>query len=116
MAWDECPTGWLRTLPDGREYERSLSQTADRLCRAARGESSFGVPRVTNWRLFDGYGFEDTLREMMKLEYIYEGDGDDVDRNNLMKEKYIWFRLCGHEHILTLPKFAVVLGLFTEEE
>nr|GEY07564.1 hypothetical protein [Tanacetum cinerariifolium] len=23
-----------------------------------------------------GYGFEDTLREMMKLEYIYEGDGD----------------------------------------
>ncbi|GJY00419.1 hypothetical protein Tco_0357437 [Tanacetum coccineum] len=38
-------------------------------------ERSFGVPRVANWRLFDGYGFEDTLREMMKLEYIYEGDG-----------------------------------------
>ncbi|GJT08040.1 hypothetical protein Tco_0842502 [Tanacetum coccineum] len=112
-------------------------------------ERSFGVPRVANWRLFDGYGFEDTLREMMKLEYIYEGDGDifvdysweralsidneiypewvleffstlyfdkDVDRNNLMKEKCIWFRLCGHEHILTLPEFAVVLGLFTEDE
>ncbi|GJW37359.1 hypothetical protein Tco_0060279 [Tanacetum coccineum] len=112
-------------------------------------ERSFGVPRVANWRLFDGYGFEDTLREMMKLEYIYEGDGDvfvdysweralsidneiypewvleffstlyfdkDVDRTNLMKEKCIWFRLCGHEHILTLPEFAVVLGLFTEEE
>ncbi|GJZ58746.1 retrovirus-related pol polyprotein from transposon TNT 1-94, partial [Tanacetum coccineum] len=112
-------------------------------------ERSFGVPRVANWRLFDGYGFEDTLREMMKLEYIYEGDGDvfvdysweralsidneiypewvleffstlyfdkDVDRNNLMKEKCIWFRLCGHEHILTLPEFAVVLGLFIEEE
>ncbi|GKE83612.1 hypothetical protein Tco_1557354, partial [Tanacetum coccineum] len=31
---------------------------------------------VANWRLFDGYDFEDTLREMMKLEYIYEGDGD----------------------------------------
>ncbi|GJR11781.1 ribonuclease H-like domain-containing protein [Tanacetum coccineum] len=39
-------------------------------------EKSFGVPMVANWRLFDGYGFEDTLREMMKLEYIYEGDGD----------------------------------------
>ncbi|GJU73996.1 retrovirus-related pol polyprotein from transposon TNT 1-94 [Tanacetum coccineum] len=39
-------------------------------------ERSFGVPRVANLRLFDGYGFEDTLREMMKLEYIYEGDGD----------------------------------------
>ncbi|GKD47886.1 hypothetical protein Tco_1276862 [Tanacetum coccineum] len=33
-----------------------------------------------------------------------------------MKEKCIWFRLCGHEHILTLPEFAVVLGLFTKEE
>ncbi|GKF27290.1 hypothetical protein Tco_0083184, partial [Tanacetum coccineum] len=39
-------------------------------------EMSFGVPRVTNWRFFDGYGFEDTLREMMKLEYICEGDRD----------------------------------------
>ncbi|GJV10997.1 hypothetical protein Tco_1352538 [Tanacetum coccineum] len=110
---------------------------------------SFGLLRVANWCLFNGYGFEDTLREMMKLEYIYKGDGDvfvdysweralsidneiypesvlkffstlyfdkDVDRNNLMKEKCIWFRLCGHEHILTLPEFAVVLGLFTEDE
>ncbi|GJT92811.1 hypothetical protein Tco_1081656 [Tanacetum coccineum] len=110
---------------------------------------SFGVPRVANWRLFDGYGFEDTLREMMKLEYIYEGYGDlfvdysweralsiddeiypewvleffstlyfdkDVDRHNLMKEKCIWFRLCGHEHILTFPEFAVALGLFMKEE
>ncbi|GJS00226.1 hypothetical protein Tco_0316734 [Tanacetum coccineum] len=39
-------------------------------------ERIFGVPRVANWRLFHGYGLEDTLREMMKLEYIYEGDGD----------------------------------------
>ncbi|GKE67982.1 hypothetical protein Tco_1522143 [Tanacetum coccineum] len=37
---------------------------------------SFGVPRIINLHLFDGYGFEDTLREMMKFEYIYEGDGD----------------------------------------
>ncbi|GJW46631.1 hypothetical protein Tco_0078277 [Tanacetum coccineum] len=112
-------------------------------------ERSFGVPRVANWRLFAGYGFKYTLREMMKLEYIYEGDGDVfvdyswerallidneiypewvleffstlyfdkyVDRNNLMKKKCIWFRLCGHEHILTLPEFLVVLGLFIEEE
>nr|GEX06871.1 hypothetical protein [Tanacetum cinerariifolium] len=27
------------------------------------------------------YGFEDTLREMMKLEYIYEGDGDEKSFN-----------------------------------
>ncbi|GKA06425.1 kinase-like domain-containing protein [Tanacetum coccineum] len=97
----------------------------------------------------DVLSFEDTLREMMILEYIYEGDGDmfvdyswerallidneiylewvleffstlyfdkNVDRNNLMKEKCIWFRLCGHEHILTLPEFAILLGLFTEDE
>ncbi|GKC18574.1 hypothetical protein Tco_1020724, partial [Tanacetum coccineum] len=64
---------------------------------------SFGVPRVANCCLFDGYGFEDTLREMIKLEYIYEGDGDVfVDYS--------------HEHILTLLEFTFVLGLFTEEE
>nr|GEW51532.1 hypothetical protein [Tanacetum cinerariifolium] len=40
----------------------------------------------------------------------------DVDRNNLMKEKCIWFRLCEHDHILTLPEFTVVLGLFIEDE
>ncbi|GKC51802.1 hypothetical protein Tco_1074547 [Tanacetum coccineum] len=86
---------------------------------------------------------------MMKLEYIYEGDGDvfvnysweralsiddevypewvleffltiyfnkDVDKSTLMTKKCIWFRLCGNEHILTLPEFAVMLGLFTEDE
>nr|GEY23809.1 hypothetical protein [Tanacetum cinerariifolium] len=117
--------------------------------RALGREKSFVVPRFTNWHLFESYGFEDTLREMMKLEYIYKGDGDvffdysweralliddeiypewvlgffstlyfdmDVDRTNLMKEKCIWFRLCRHEHILTLPEFTVVLGLYTEDE
>ena len=27
----------------------------------------------------------------------------DVSRNDLMREKCIWFRLCGKEHVLTLP-------------
>ncbi|GJU04029.1 hypothetical protein Tco_1114367 [Tanacetum coccineum] len=40
----------------------------------------------------------------------------DVDKSNLMKEKCIWFRLCGNEHILTLLEFVVVLGLFMEDE
>ncbi|GJZ24846.1 hypothetical protein Tco_0562305 [Tanacetum coccineum] len=96
------PNGWVtnaqrmaeHSARDGREYNRGPSRTTDKLCRAARGalsqlcsnlnrhklsklqERSFGVPRVANRHLFDGYGFEDTLREMMKLEYIYEGDGD----------------------------------------
>ncbi|GKA79885.1 ribonuclease H-like domain-containing protein [Tanacetum coccineum] len=105
--------------------------------------------KTTTRKLSGKFKIEDTLREMMKLECIYEGDGDvfvdysweralpidneiylewvleffstlyfdkDVDRTNLMNEKCIWFRLCGHEHILTLPEFVVVLGLFTEEE
>ncbi|GJY25894.1 hypothetical protein Tco_0400620 [Tanacetum coccineum] len=99
-------------------------------------ERSFGVPRVANWCLVDGYGFEDILREIMKLEYIYEGDGDifvdysweralsidneiypewvleffstlyfdkDVDRNNLMKEKCIWFDCVGMSIYLHFP-------------
>ncbi|GJZ61051.1 hypothetical protein Tco_0617188, partial [Tanacetum coccineum] len=40
----------------------------------------------------------------------------DVDKSRLMTKKYIWVRLCGNEHILTLPEFVVVLGLFTEDE
>nr|GEW15682.1 reverse transcriptase domain-containing protein [Tanacetum cinerariifolium] len=112
-------------------------------------ERSFRVPRASNWRLFESYGFEDTLQEMMKLKYIYERDEDvfvdysweralsiddenypelvlelfltlyfdkDVDRTKMMKEKCTWLRLCGHEHILTLFEFAVVLGLFTADE
>ncbi|GJY23034.1 hypothetical protein Tco_0396692 [Tanacetum coccineum] len=140
--------------PSGRKFNRAFKTktTTRKLSGKFKTEDvfrSFGVPRVANRHLFDGYGFEDTLREMMKLEYIYKGDGDifvdysweralsidneiylewvweffstlyldkDVDRNNLMKEKCIWFRLCGHEHILTLPEFAIVLGLFTEDE
>ncbi|GJX17536.1 hypothetical protein Tco_0218368 [Tanacetum coccineum] len=35
-----------------------------------------------------------------------------VDRTKLMTEKCVWFRLCGREHVLTLLKFAVLLGLY----
>ncbi|GKA82033.1 hypothetical protein Tco_0788781 [Tanacetum coccineum] len=72
----ECSTGRQRgrlstwkDLPsvERHAYYEKLSKLQER---------SFGVPRVANWRLFDSYGFEDNMREMMKLEYIYEGDGD----------------------------------------
>ncbi|GJU45132.1 hypothetical protein Tco_1202398 [Tanacetum coccineum] len=127
LKWKDLPSVERHT------YCERLSKLQDR---------SIGVPRVGNWGVFNAYGFEDTLRNMMKLEYIYEGDGDvfvdysweralsiddevypewvleffstmyfdkDVDKINLMTEKCIWFRLCGNEHILTLPEFAVVL-------
>ncbi|GJU85457.1 hypothetical protein Tco_1293003 [Tanacetum coccineum] len=130
----------LRKVARRHTYCERLSKLQDR---------SIGVPRVGNWGVFNAYGFEDNLRNMMKLKYIYEGDGDvfvdyswerslsiddevypewvlefflmmdfdkDVDKSNLMTEKCIWFRLCGNEHILTLPEFAVVLGLFMEDE
>nr|GFB83684.1 hypothetical protein [Tanacetum cinerariifolium] len=38
------------------------------------------------------------------------------DRTKLMTKKCIWFRLCGHEQMLTLPQFAVLLGLYEEDE
>ncbi|GKB54241.1 hypothetical protein Tco_0904994 [Tanacetum coccineum] len=34
-----------------------------------------------------------------------------VDRTKLMTKKCIWFRLCEVEKVLTLPEFAVLLGL-----
>ncbi|GKG24354.1 hypothetical protein Tco_0394982, partial [Tanacetum coccineum] len=33
-----------------------------------------------------------------------------------MTEKCIWFSLCGHEQVLTLPQFAVLLRLYEEDE
>nr|GEU90390.1 hypothetical protein [Tanacetum cinerariifolium] len=39
-----------------------------------------------------------------------------VDRTKLITEKCIWFRLCRHEQVLTLPQFAVLLGLYKEDE
>ncbi|GJW89225.1 retrovirus-related pol polyprotein from transposon TNT 1-94 [Tanacetum coccineum] len=109
---------------------------------------NIGTPRVADWSMFYVYSFDETLKEMMKKEYIHE-DGDilvdysweralsiegdvysewcldffsilyfekDVDRNNLMNEKCIWFRLCGKEHVLTLPELAVCLRFYTHSE
>ncbi|GJS37037.1 hypothetical protein Tco_0535419 [Tanacetum coccineum] len=88
----------------------------------------FGTPRVADWNLFYSYNFEETLRNKMKFEYIHS-DGDvlvdysweralsiRVDRTKLTTEKCIWFTLCGIEKVLTLPEFAVLLGLYEEEE
>ncbi|GKB73965.1 hypothetical protein Tco_0935377 [Tanacetum coccineum] len=33
-----------------------------------------------------------------------------------MREKCIWFRLCGHDKVLTLPQFAVLLRLYKESK
>ncbi|GKD29034.1 retrovirus-related pol polyprotein from transposon TNT 1-94 [Tanacetum coccineum] len=79
-------------------------------------ERSFGVPRVANRHLFDGYCFEDTLREMMKLEYIYEGDGDIFVDYSWERALSINNEIYPEWHILTLPEFTIMLGLFTEDE
>ncbi|GJW57691.1 retrovirus-related pol polyprotein from transposon TNT 1-94 [Tanacetum coccineum] len=39
-----------------------------------------------------------------------------VERTKLMIEKCIWFSLCGHEQVLTLPQFTVLLRLYEEDE
>nr|GEZ16769.1 hypothetical protein [Tanacetum cinerariifolium] len=90
------------------------------------------TPRVADWTLFYSYNFNETLKNKMKFEYIHS-DGDvfkdysweialsirgDVypEWTKLMKDKGIWFRLCGNEQVLTLPQFAVLLGLYEEDE
>ncbi|GJX77234.1 hypothetical protein Tco_0324045 [Tanacetum coccineum] len=50
--------------------------------------------------------------EFVSTMYFDKG----VDRTKLMTEKYIWFRLYGIEKVLTLPEFAVLLGLYEEEK
>ncbi|GJV10996.1 hypothetical protein Tco_1352537 [Tanacetum coccineum] len=68
-------------MPSGRKFNRvfKTKTTIRKLSGKFKTKDvlrSFGVPRVANWRLFNGYGFKDTLRDMIKLEYIYEVDGD----------------------------------------
>ncbi|GKC66809.1 hypothetical protein Tco_1099407 [Tanacetum coccineum] len=79
-----------------------------------------GTPRVAAWSMFYVYNFDETLKELMKFEYLHS-DGDVfVD--------YSWERalsiegdvypewLCEREHVLTLPEFAILLGLYEESE
>ena len=35
------------------------------------------VPRLIDWSLFADYGCEMQLREMMRMSYVYPGDGDE---------------------------------------
>ncbi|GKC24075.1 hypothetical protein Tco_1026225 [Tanacetum coccineum] len=84
------------------------------------------TPRVANWILFYSYNFDETLKNKIKFEYIHS-DGD-------VFEDYSWERalsisrdvypewcleffstmLSGHKQVLTLPQFAVLLGLYEE--
>ncbi|GJX45812.1 hypothetical protein Tco_0262488 [Tanacetum coccineum] len=131
------PTPWIRVarLPsvDRHAY-------CERLFKLQ--QKSIGAPRVADWTMFYVYTFNETLKELMKMEYLYD-DRDvfvyyareralsieedvypkwcleffstmyferGVDRTKLITKKYVWFRLCGQEHVLTLSNFAVLLG------
>ncbi|GJV82827.1 hypothetical protein Tco_1522725 [Tanacetum coccineum] len=59
-----------------------------------------------------GYVYPEWCLEFFSTMYFDKW----VDRTKLMTEKCIWFRLCGVEKVLTLPEFAVLLGLYEEEE
>ena len=104
-------------------------------------------PRLVDWNLFAEYDCEMELRKMMRMSYVYEGDGDsfedfswerafsiyeNVNREwcleffstfyferklvDVVNDICIWFRLCGKEHVYTLPEFAVALGLYDQDE
>ncbi|GKA30942.1 hypothetical protein Tco_0717247, partial [Tanacetum coccineum] len=111
-------------------------------------QKSFRTPRVADWTMFYVYSFDETLKDLMKMEYLHN-DGDvfvdysweiafaiegdvypewcleffstmyferGVDRTKLMTEKCVSFRLCRQEHVLTLPEFVVLLGLYEPSE
>ncbi|GJZ97686.1 hypothetical protein Tco_0670139 [Tanacetum coccineum] len=50
--------------------------------------------------------------EFFSMMYFDRG----VNRTKLMTEKCIWFRFSGVEKVITLPEFAVLLGLYEEDE
>nr|GEY61052.1 hypothetical protein [Tanacetum cinerariifolium] len=54
---------------------------------------------------------EDVYREWCLEFFLTMYFERKVDRTMIIKEKCIWFRLCGEEHVFTLPEFAVILGL-----
>ncbi|GKE54827.1 hypothetical protein Tco_1489983, partial [Tanacetum coccineum] len=64
--------------------------------------------------------FNETLKELMKLEYLHSNGDVFTDyswERALSIEDYIYPEwLCGREHVLTLPKFKVLLGLYEESE
>ncbi|GJU00057.1 hypothetical protein Tco_1110395 [Tanacetum coccineum] len=61
---------------------------------------------------FSGDVYPEWCLEFFSTMYFDKG----VDRTKLMTEKCIWFRLCVIEKVLTLLEFAVLLGLYEEEE
>ncbi|GJV67001.1 retrovirus-related pol polyprotein from transposon TNT 1-94 [Tanacetum coccineum] len=95
--------------------------------RNSKGTINYTLQQVTNanlkWRDLPSMdrhayceSFDETLKELMKMEYLHS-DGDVfVD--------YSWERalsiegdvLCGREHVLTLSGFALLLGLYEESE
>ncbi|GKF27455.1 hypothetical protein Tco_0083349, partial [Tanacetum coccineum] len=65
-------------------------------------------------RAFSIYGdvYPEWCLKFFSMMYLDRG----VDRTKLMTKKCIWFRLCGVKKVLTLPEFAVLLGLYGEDE
>nr|GEW57284.1 hypothetical protein [Tanacetum cinerariifolium] len=111
-------------------------------------KKSIGTPRVVDWTMFYVYSFDETLKYLMKMEYLHS-DGDmfvdysweralsikgdtyqelcfeffstmcferGVDRTKIMTKKCVWFGLYGREHVLSLPGFVVILGLYEPSE
>ncbi|GJS39462.1 zinc finger, CCHC-type containing protein [Tanacetum coccineum] len=56
--------------------------------------------------------YPESCLEFFSMMYFDRG----VDRTKLMTEKCIWFRHCRVEKVVTLPEFAVLLGLYEEDE
>ncbi|GJZ01300.1 hypothetical protein Tco_0519261 [Tanacetum coccineum] len=42
-------------------------------------QKNFGMPRVVDWDMFNNYSCDETLRDLMKMEYTYEDGNEYVD-------------------------------------
>ncbi|GJZ89759.1 hypothetical protein Tco_0661541 [Tanacetum coccineum] len=119
-----CHTKYEVITSSGRKFTRGfkMKETKRKLSEKFTSEDilklqgkGFGTPRVADWNLFYSYNFEETLRNKMKFEYIHSDGNVFVD--------YSWERalsISGDafwiEKVLTLLEFAVLLGLYEEEE
>ncbi|GJR96631.1 hypothetical protein Tco_0268805 [Tanacetum coccineum] len=138
-GWDPQPHDW----DDDETPADRLEVRAGRLEKATQGSSpnplianlekrnkhgtiEYHLQQVNNtnlkWRQLpsaERHAYSERLSKLQEwcLEFfsmIYFDRG--VDRTKLMMEKCIWFRLCGVEKVITLPEFAVLLGLYEEDE
>nr|GEV19024.1 hypothetical protein [Tanacetum cinerariifolium] len=95
------------TIPSGKKFTRSSRPKR-------RRESSQENSRRRHSQ--DGVRSETKTREKPRDSTQANSTRRKVNRDVIMRDKFIWFRLCGKEHVLTFPEFVVLFGLYSESD